>query len=248
MPPVAGTNTALGIPADVAEHIATLERRNHDLQEEVEDLSARFVRLESDVHQSQIWTTGRIISVWEGFQQMGKRMTRSMNAMVQVVGEDHAKHKRLVELMEEAHLCLGIPFPGWEAPFPPALTPAPGDLPPPSDVPPAFLEGMAIVRQPASNLVDPEETSPANHPSTPPLRPSAIPRTPPNDTDAGEEEDGEVTGADLGNLPLPPLRRSGSKSVASTPVVARIAAQKRAMSAVPEGAEDDNRPKKQRLV
>ena len=111
MPPVAGTNAALGIPTDVAEHIAALEHRNHDLQDEVEDLSARFVRLESEVHRSQIWTTGRIISVWEGFQKMGERMTRSMNAMVQGVGEDYAKHKHLVELMEEAHLCLGIPFP-----------------------------------------------------------------------------------------------------------------------------------------
>jgi hypothetical protein len=248
MPPVARTNTFLGIPADVAEHMAALEQRNNDLQEEVADLSAKFVRLESQVHQSQIWYTGRIISVWEGFQQMGERMTRSMNAMVQVVGEDHAKHKRLVELMEETHLCLGIPFPGHEAPFPPAPMPVPGDLSPPSNVPPAFLEGMAIVHQPPRDLVDPEETSPADHPSTPPLRPSAIPRTPPNDTDAGEDENEELTGGDLGSLPLPPPRQSGSKSVASTPVVARIGAPKRALSAVPEGAEDDNRPKKQRLM
>lgn len=45
----------------------------------------------------------------------------------------------------------------------------------------------------------------------------------------------------------PPLkRRSGSMSVASTPAVVRFGGPKRALSAMPEGAEDDNRPKKQR--
>ena len=44
-------------------------------------------------------------------------MTRSMGTMVQVVGDDNEKHRCLVELMKEVHLCLGIPF---QNPLPPA--------------------------------------------------------------------------------------------------------------------------------
>jgi hypothetical protein len=234
-----------------------LEQRNNNLQEEVADLSARFVRLESEAQRMRVWYTGRIISVWEGFHQMSERMTRSMNAMVQVAGEDNAKHKRLVELMEETHLCLGIPFPGHEAPLPPAPTRFPGlDIPPPvapDYVPAAFFEGMEIVPKPPHPPVDFDRQKPdttmglADLPADPfPSRLTPIPRTPPKDKD---REDGGIAGDDPGPLPLPLTRRSGSMSVASTPVAIRVGGpSKRALSAVPEGAKDDNRPKKQRLV
>ena len=80
------------------------------MEEELADLTAKFVRLECKNQSICVWYTSCIISVWEGLQHLGERMTRSMNAMVQVVGEDSTWHKRLTELMEETHLCLGIPY------------------------------------------------------------------------------------------------------------------------------------------
>ena len=58
------------------------------MEEELADLMAKFVRLESENQSIRIWYTSHIILVWEGLQHLGEWMTRLMNAMVQVVGED----------------------------------------------------------------------------------------------------------------------------------------------------------------
>ena len=186
------------------------------------------------------WYTGRIIVLWEGLQQLGERTTRSMGAMVQVVGDDNAKHKRLAELMEETHLCLGIPYKSYQDPLPPTS----------SDLPPADIQPPAV----CSNAPPPPEvprlSSPAevvfhaaqDSDSDLPLPPSATPHTPVTSTTHAEDDDG------LALLPLPLPRPSGSLSMANTPRVVGASGQwKRGLSAVVEDAEDGNRPKKQRL-
>ena len=222
-----GANTSLGvhpIPAEVEEKLAAYEQQTNDLQEQVADLSAKFVRLESENQSMRVWYTSRIISLWEGYQQLGERMTRLMNGMVQVVGEDNAKHKRLAELMEEAHLSLSVPFTRYDAPFPPPPIPLP-----PAHIPPAFLEGMDILPSPAPVNLDPKQGQDVIAISMVPAEPlpsqlTPIPDTSPKGTNGKETEDGEITGDESG--PLPPLpRRSGSMSVTNTPRVTRVGTQ-----------------------
>lgn len=247
--PIPRTHTHSAIPAGVIERLAALEEKNNDLQEEVTDLSAKFIRLESDAQKAQLWYTSRIVSVWEGVLQMGERMTRSTDAMVQIIGEDSAKRRRLVELMEETHMCLGIPFPAHDAVLPPlsALVPSPAAILPPPNLSPAISGEPEIVRPPSPLPFDPDTTmGSADLPVTPPLLPTPIPPTTPTGTNAGQHENGELDSDHLTALPPPLKRRSGSMSVASTPAVVRFGGPKRALSAMPEGAEDDNRPKKQR--
>ena len=246
-----GANTSLGvhpIPAEVEEKLAAYEQQTNDLQEQVADLSAKFVRLESENQSMRVWYTGRIISLWEGYQQLGERMTRLMNGMVQVVGEDNAKHKRLAELMEEAHLSLGVPFTRYDAPFPPPPIPLP-----PAHIPPAFLEGMDILPSPAPVNLDPKQGQDVIATSMVPAEPlpsqlTPIPDTSPKGTNGKETEDGEITGDESG--PLPPLpRRSGSMSVTNTPRVTRVGTQRKCgLSAVPEVVEEGNRLKKQKIL
>ena len=114
------------ILADVHDKFTAYDQRTNDLEEQLADLVAKFVWLEAENQSVHAWYTGHIISVWEGLQQLGEWMTQSMGAMVQVVGDDNAKHRHLAELMEEVHLCLGIPF---QNPLPPAYT-----LLPPGDI------------------------------------------------------------------------------------------------------------------
>ena len=114
------SNTCLGghpIPAGLQQKLVAYEKRTNDLEEQLVDLAAKFVWLESENQIMHTWYTGRIISIWEGLQHLGKRTTRSIGSMVQVVRDDNAKHKRLAELMEETHLCLGIPYTPHQGPL-----------------------------------------------------------------------------------------------------------------------------------
>lgn len=173
------SNTCLGghpIPAGLQQKLAAYEKRTNNLEEQLVDLAAKFVRLESENQSMCTWYTGRIISVWEGLQHLGERTTRSIGSMVQVVGDDNAKHKRLAELMEETHLCLGIPYTPHQGPLCPATTRLPSvDIEPPAK---------------SSNLPPPQEFPTSAAPAEPvvgatdewdmdlPLPPPATPRTP----------------------------------------------------------------------
>src|ERR1700735_2946564 len=128
-------------------------------------------------------------------------MTRSMNAMVQVVGEDSTRHKRLAELMEETHLCLGIPYASHRGPLPPLIPLTPADIEPPavlSNMPPPPLQAMEAPTPapvnpqgqefPTSPLMDAAEDSACFMPATP---------HPPQKATHVERDDG------LAPLPLP---------------------------------------------
>lgn len=240
------SNTSLGlhpIPAGLQEKLEAYEQRTNELEEQLGDLAAKFVRLESENQSMRAWYTGRIISVWEGLQQLGERMTRSMNSMVQVVGEDTTKHKRLAELMEETHLCLGIPYTPYHGPLPPAPTLLPpADIQPPavsSTIQPSPHEGMEVFT--AAPVDGPSQEVPTSIGLTDSLMdeaedlaglPSPRPHTPKKDT----------TQAEQASLPLP-------LPMSFTPRFMKAGVHsKRALSAVPEDAEDGDRPKKQRVV
>ena len=161
--------------------------------------------------------TGRIIALWEGLQQLSEWTTRSMGAMVQVVGDDNAKHKRLVELMEEMHLCLGIPYKSYKDPLPPAS----------SDLPPVDIQPPAVCSNTLPPLEVPRLGAPAKvvfHAAQDldldlPLPPSATPHTPVTSTTHVEDDDG------LALLPLPLPCPSGSLSMANTPRVIGASSQ-----------------------
>ena len=135
------------ILANVHDKFTAYNQRSNDLEEQLADLTAKFVQLVTKNQSIHAWYTGHIISVWKGLQQLGEWMTRSMGTMVQVMGDDNAKYRHLAELMEEVHLCLGIPF---QNPLPSAHT----------FLPPVDIKPLAILRD-TPPLQVPMATSPA---------------------------------------------------------------------------------------
>ena len=114
-----GSNTCLAghpIPAGLQEKVTAYEQRMNHLEEKLGDLAAKFVQLESENQSMHAWYMGCLILVWEGLHQLGEQTTRLLGAMVKVVVDDNAKHKHFLELMEEAQLCLGIPYTSYQGP------------------------------------------------------------------------------------------------------------------------------------
>ena len=173
------SNTCLGghpILAGLQQKLAAYEKRTNDLEEQLVDLAAKFVWLESENQSMHTWYTSRIISVWEGLQHLGEWTMRSIGSMVQVVRDDNAKHKRLAELMEETHLCLGIPYTPHQGPLRPAATLLPSaDIQPPAKSsnlpPPQELPTSATPAEPVVSVADEWD-------SDLPLPPPATPHTP----------------------------------------------------------------------
>ena len=129
--------------------------------------------------------------------------------MVQVVRDDNAKHKRLAELMEETHLCLGIPYTPHQGPLCPAATLLPSadiqplakssNLPPPQELPTSASPAKPVVG--ATNEWD----------SDLPLPPPATPHTPQTSTTHVQGNGG------LTLLPPSLPHRATSLSMAITP-------------------------------
>ena len=237
------SNTCLGghpILAGLQQKLAAYKKRTNDLEKQLADLAAKFVQLESENQSMCTWYTGRIISVWEGLQHLGEHTTRSIGSMVQVIGDNNTKHRCLVQLMEETHLCLGIPYTPHQGPLCPATILLPSaDIQPPAKFsnlpPPQELQTSAAPAKPVVGATDDSD-------SDLPFPSPEMPHTQRTSTTHAQDNDG------LTSLPPNLPCCATSLSMAITPCVMGAGGQSKCiLSAILEDVDDGDQLKKQRL-
>ena len=104
----AGRSGGYAIPEEIKEHLEAHNCRANELEEQLLDLKEKFIRLESG-HQSMQVYNNQVLGTVGRVEKLNEDMAKRMNAMFQVAREDRKGH-RLIELMEEVYLALGIPF------------------------------------------------------------------------------------------------------------------------------------------
>ena len=265
-----------GIPADVKEKLAILERTDGELLERLANLEEHFVRVQIENQSIRNWYAQRLAAMAERLRVTEAQAVRTMSACQYAACEDPEKRRKWTEHLQAASLYMGIPCPP-----PPPMSPPPtnNQVPGPSSsvpdgVPPAFFTGMTLVPQDQVPTTLDMPTGPPLPPSpsarcgvtggSPPLvlypaSPAPAPTLPVADGPPAilplvDKTVGTTINVGLSDkhddllLPPPSARRSQSPSVSHAFRAQGLAERsKRPMPSLDED-EDNNAAKKQKLM